>query len=181
MRGVSKRNGTESVAQIKEYKTWSGCVIKHPSVFPPVLPSIFLLFFPPFRKARLTSNGQFCADVSFLPPGRLELRRVFRLTVYLLRARVPQVIPQADRRREKPRGKSSRSEFPDTFSTIYGVTVPQNLFNYRARPASRVAHCFIRVYANFRCAPRHAQSGPQYRYQLREYRIDIVIGIFWSR
>jgi len=118
MHGIEVKRD-ESDAQIKEHKTWLDDVIKHP---PPAL-LFFLSFLLPSGKLALRVTGSFAPPTSRFSRRALELRRVFRLTVYLLRARVPQVIPPVDRR-GKPREKSSRSEFPDTFSSIYGATVP---------------------------------------------------------
>lgn len=127
MRRQSKTIPGKNVAQIKEHKTWPRCVIKH---------LLFFLFLSEKLVLRLT--GSFApplplANVSFLSLA-LELRRVFRLTVYLLRARVPQVIPSrqsgtiGENRVEKVRAMNSR-----ILLAVFMVSVPRNLFNYRAR------------------------------------------------
>lgn len=164
MRGVEVKREERRAAQIKEHKIWSGMCNKA-SLSSALLSS---LFSPSIPAARLTSNGHRCSSpTSRFSRRALELRRVFRLTVYLLRVRVPQVIP-VGRPGKTTAGKknSPRSEFPDTFSSIYGVTVPpQNLFNYRAWPTWHTyTRRFIRVYVNFH-APR---VGPRYRYQSRD-------------
>lgn len=123
------------------------CVIKH------------LLFFFLSGKLVLRLTGSFApplplTDVSFLSPA-LELRRVFRLTVYLLRARVPQVIPSVDHQEKTARGKKARAMNSRILSAVFMVSAPHNLFNYRARTPW---HCFIRVYSNFRASRKRNRN-----------------------
>lgn len=101
MRGVEVKREA-SIAQIKEHKTWSG-VYNKASPFCPATS----FFSPSIRKLALRLTGSFAPPMSRFSRRALKLRRVFRLTVYLLRARVPQVIPPVGRRAEKARPVNS--------------------------------------------------------------------------
>lgn len=87
---------------------------------------------------------------------------------------MPQVIPPVDHR-GKPRGKGSRNEFPDTFSSIYGVRPPYNLFNYRAGTCGTALLHFIPIFA-----PRTSETATPISigHIVMQHRINAVIEFF---
>lgn len=146
MRGVEVKR-EESVAQIKERKIWPGeCNEAAPPHLLRVLSSSFL--FLCILALRLT--GSFAPPTFRFSRRALELRASF--PPYCLFTACSRATGNTGRSAGKTTWKSPRNEFPDTFSSIYGVTVPRRIYLITARDP-RGAHCFIRAYVNFR-APR---------------------------